>query len=128
VCTAHMPLEAYGVCVTQSMVAFSPVCFVHHQPVSQSLHSFDSHPCLSPLLTALLLPCTPLVQMVDTATGHCAAWCRSKITSWLSSQEEEYRYIILEGDYHPTPWSSVCVAQVGGVPRRCFCAMTETRS
>jgi len=36
---------------------------------------------------------------------------RSKITSWLSAQEEEYRFIILEADYHPTPWSSVCCAQ-----------------
>eukprot|EP00798_Chlamydomonas_sp_ICE-L_P019927 gene19927-26631_t len=36
---------------------------------------------------------------------------RSKITSWLSSQEEEFRFIILESDLHPTPWSSVCVAQ-----------------
>ena len=40
---------------------------------------------------------------------------RSKITSWLSSQEEEYRFIILEGDNHTTPWSSVCVAQADAI-------------
>lgn len=40
---------------------------------------------------------------------------RSKITSWMAAQEEEFRFIILEADASPTAWSSVCVAQVSSL-------------
>ncbi len=42
----------------------------------------------------------------------CVYTHRSKITSWLSNQEDDYRFIILEGDYAATHWSSVCLSQV----------------
>ncbi|KAK9814559.1 hypothetical protein WJX72_007850 [[Myrmecia] bisecta] len=36
---------------------------------------------------------------------------RSKITSWMASQEEDYRFILLAADAEATPWSRICVSQ-----------------
>lgn len=33
----------------------------------------------------------------------------------MASQEEEYRFILLEADVSITPWSSVCVAQADAI-------------
>lgn len=33
----------------------------------------------------------------------------------MASQEEEYRFILLEADVGVTPWSSVCVAQADAI-------------
>ncbi|KAK9808186.1 hypothetical protein WJX73_006212 [Symbiochloris irregularis] len=35
---------------------------------------------------------------------------RSKITSWMAAQEEDYRFIIMEADSTATPWSKICVS------------------
>ncbi|DBB17173.1 TPA: hypothetical protein ACH3X3_014241 [Trebouxia sp. C0006] len=36
---------------------------------------------------------------------------RSKITSWMAAQEEDYRFILLEADTTLTPWSKICISQ-----------------
>ena len=36
---------------------------------------------------------------------------RSKITSWMATQEEEYRFILLVADNTVNAWSSLCTAQ-----------------
>ncbi|GAB4820172.1 hypothetical protein N2152v2_007218 [Parachlorella kessleri] len=36
---------------------------------------------------------------------------RGKITAWMAAQEEEYRFILLQADPQPTPWSRICTSQ-----------------
>lgn len=43
---------------------------------------------------------------------------RTKVTSWMASMEEEYRFIIMEADASEDPnWAQLCVEQV----RHVFC-------
>ncbi|EIE18912.1 patatin-domain-containing protein, partial [Coccomyxa subellipsoidea C-169] len=35
---------------------------------------------------------------------------RSKLTSWMAAQEEDYRFILLEADAALTPWSRICIS------------------
>ncbi|CAL8463928.1 g3463 [Coccomyxa elongata] len=35
---------------------------------------------------------------------------RSKLTSWMAAQEEDYRFILLEADAAVTPWSRICIS------------------
>ena len=38
---------------------------------------------------------------------------RTKVTSWMASMEEEYRFIIMEADASEDPnWAQLCVEQV----------------
>ncbi|KAK9862379.1 hypothetical protein WJX84_007181 [Apatococcus fuscideae] len=40
-----------------------------------------------------------------------APFYRTKITTWMASQEEEFRFILLEADADATEWSKLCLAQ-----------------
>jgi lysophospholipid hydrolase len=39
------------------------------------------------------------------------AFYRSKVTSWMAQQEEDFRFILLETDAQASPWSQLCVSQ-----------------
>ncbi|GLC44977.1 hypothetical protein PLESTB_001747900 [Pleodorina starrii] len=67
---------------------------------------------LSPFGPVLLLDATVLSLQFPTASERLdVLFYRSKVTSWMAAQEEEYRFILLEADVAASPWSSVCVAQ-----------------
>jgi len=40
-----------------------------------------------------------------------SAFYRSKVTSWMAQQEEDFRFILLETDTGASPWSQLCTSQ-----------------
>lgn len=60
----------------------------------------------------LLLTSEGVGGMFPTAFSRLhQGFYRGKITGWMAAQEEEYRFILLQADPSPTPWSRICTAQ-----------------
>lgn len=72
---------------------------------------------LRDMLTALFGPTLHLTSSAIEAMFPRAferigiGFYRSKITSWMAAQEEDYRFILLEADGEMSPWSKLCVSQ-----------------
>eukprot|EP00884_Botryococcus_braunii_P018904 jgi/Botrbrau1/5698/Bobra.0071s0031.1 len=60
--------------------------------------------------TLYLMPSTMAMTFPSDFEKLHMHFYRSKITSWMASQEEDNRFILLEGDATKTYWSRICVS------------------
>jgi len=52
---------------------------------------------------------------VETVTSMQLPFYRTRIASWIVQQEEDYRFVVMQGDPRNEPWTAICVSQADSV-------------